>query len=399
MDFETNFKHGGPADAGRKTYALDMFLEKTVLHKDSDYDVFNSNKLVPDVEAATAEYDDMTEKIHSSPIFREATPEGKLEMREQRKDFQLTMESQLRRAEMMRTIGTRVLDFYRQHLKKDAISYLDGLEALVPGPTANFWKCPLNRAREFRRYMLREWGGASTAVRQEIEEERDALPAASTRQELLGLLTKADALQHEIKRHSQLNVDDITTGKLAETWKDPQYVFFLRQRMPNNAMEIARVRDYIDEEEAPTMTAVREKIRKVCQTPVSIKHGPRDITANQAAIQDRDMEIANLRAQLNSLYTSNAAYGQPNPGLGYTHTSSQPHPTQWRPRQTPDQQPVYQPASCRYWDGHTCSYMSKDGAPCPMAAFHTPGVNSRPHYLVVKAEEKEEEPKRARYTY
>jgi hypothetical protein len=247
--------------------------------------------------------------------------------------------------------------------------------------------------------MLREWGGASTAVRQEIEEERDALPAASTRQELLGLLTKADALQHEIKRHSQLNVEDITAGKLAETWKDPQYVFFLRQRMPNNAMEIARVRDYIDEEEAPTMTAVREKIRKVCQTPVSIKHGPRAVMANHAAIQERDIEIADLRAQLSNIYTSNAAYGQPNPGLGYTNTAAQYQSMPWRPRPPHEQQPTYQPASCRYWDGYVCSYMNKDGSPCPMAAFHTPGVNSRPHYLVVKAEEKEDEPKRARHTY
>jgi hypothetical protein len=175
--------------------------------------------------------------------------------------------------------------------------------------------------------------------------------------------------------------------------------------MPNEAMEIARVRDYIDEEEAPSMKEVREKIRKVCQTPVAIKNGTRSIMANQAAISaeeaitERDNQIASLRAQLDSIYTANAAYGQPNPGLGYTNTAAQYQSMPWRPRPPHEQQPTYQPASCRYWDGYVCSYMNKDGSPCPMAAFHTPGVNSRPHYLVVKTEEKEDEPKRARHQY
>lgn len=424
-------RHQGSVTTGRITFLILQKL-RTMLDP-TEWAHFDSNEPIPNPAVNEAKKKALRTQRDSADFSKLSTNQKK-EVRDKIEDKTKDIEDDKAKAKEMTAVAMKVLTFYNDNF--DSATIAGDLEMLRKNHP-----CVMQLARQFRKYVLDNWGGDPEQVRQEMDDDLAAVDEVATKKGLLEMLRRSDAIRAEIDNHYTVNPDAAEANIILAPTTDEQYVNYIRARISNNSSELYKIRGLIDDKKKKhnrdgsqtmgkriSLSKLRSSIIDHCQQNVRTvgesrgsQHSSTTMSSNHAiqlqeahsvtaaVAEVAQTEIASLQQQVRELrqqqqqqqpqqapqapyvapehtpsaaqrFIANAAYGQTGMGLV---------PQQHRGGGNYQQGLGYQPATnkppytsmqpCTFWNGSVCTY---GPGQCFRANTHIPGQDQRPYHIV-----------------
>ena len=125
--------------------------------------------------------------------------------------------------------------------------------------------------RKVDKYIGVNYGGNAAAVRDEMEQELLAIPAATTKERLLAVFTQMQSLYDEIDLHIEENTTALEEGTIGPSASALEKIRQFRRRVSNIADPVKSMREFIDKKHKRPLTweRVQKHVIWMCQNNVT----------------------------------------------------------------------------------------------------------------------------------